>query len=219
MIKNFQRGESITEVLIALFMIVIVSTTIAGSVVSGLKNTALNRDRLVAENLAREGFEGIVNIRDTNWLRFSEDPENCFNIAPSKNLCDNASKIAPTAYAIRINPQTLRWNIKSADSALDLTLGEAANESFRISLIDRDSDTDSDNDTNEENDRDLYAHADAGSTIVEKSKFFRAVKIEYDEVAWQNSVQMKVTSKVEWLEAGNVRRVETYDIISNKIFE
>ncbi len=39
------------------------------------KNT---EDTIKAINLAREGVEGVVNWRNTNWLRFSSDKTNCW---------------------------------------------------------------------------------------------------------------------------------------------
>ncbi|USN58529.1 MAG: hypothetical protein H6767_09960 [Candidatus Peribacteria bacterium] len=41
--------------------------------------TLTTKNRIEAIQIAREGMEAMKNIRDTNWLIFSSDVENCWN--------------------------------------------------------------------------------------------------------------------------------------------
>lgn len=43
--------------------------------------------RIKAVNLAREWIEGVTNIRNTNWLRFSSDRTNCWDTKDYSNWC------------------------------------------------------------------------------------------------------------------------------------
>jgi type II secretory pathway pseudopilin PulG len=214
-----QRGETIMEVLLALFIIATISTAIAGSVVMSLGNTALNRDRLIAEGLAREGFEAVTNIRDTNWLRFSEDPENCWNVDPTVELCDPNDPdqvIPPDNYTVTLNVETLGWEMTSIGDALDLDRGDAANVDYVLYVVDRDLDNDTNDDGDFVNDRDLYTHDDFGA--VETSKFYRMVTIQCDDGTCQDDQRMTVTSIVQWFHGARTNQVVTSDILANSIF-
>jgi len=36
--------------------------------------------RIEAIQIARDGLESFTNIRNTNWVRFAADYENCWNV-------------------------------------------------------------------------------------------------------------------------------------------
>lgn len=215
-----KKGESIAEVMIALFMIAVVSTAIATSVTISLRNTRINRDRLIAEGLAREGFEAIVNMRDTNWLRFSHDPSECWNILPSVNEClsdDADSVIGPGPYRVAVNKDTFTWVLEDQADSLDMSLGEDANAEYRLIVTDRNPDDDSDGDGDNQNDRDLYSHNPEG--LMEKSGFFRMIQIECDDGTCLEDDHMTVTSAVQWLHDGRVQNVTVQDTVANSITE
>jgi hypothetical protein len=44
-------------------------------------------NNIKAINIAREGIEGMTNIRDTNWLRFSSDKVNCWKVKDYSSAC------------------------------------------------------------------------------------------------------------------------------------
>lgn len=50
------------------------------TIVSGLYYAKDTENNIKAINIAREGIEGMINIRDTNWLRFSSDKANCWRV-------------------------------------------------------------------------------------------------------------------------------------------
>jgi hypothetical protein len=57
------------------------------TVVSGIYLATDSESRIKAINLAREGVEGITNLRNTNWLRFSSDQTNCWRILGYQSGC------------------------------------------------------------------------------------------------------------------------------------
>jgi Tfp pilus assembly protein PilV len=71
---------SVIEVMVVL---VIVTTGIAGAyqvVNSGTRLADTTESRIQAIAYAREGLEGVENIRDTNWIKFSSDFAGCFDV-------------------------------------------------------------------------------------------------------------------------------------------
>ena len=76
--KNTKRkkGETILEVMIATVILVVV--LVATFMVLN-QSVAINADlknRVIALNIAREGMEGVRNVRDTNWIRYAGDRRN-----------------------------------------------------------------------------------------------------------------------------------------------
>lgn len=63
---------------------------------NNLERMTENRTKAIA--FAREGLEATENIRDTNWLKFSTNYANCFDVLNYDINCTN-----PTALVVRIN--------------------------------------------------------------------------------------------------------------------
>lgn len=62
-----QKGQSLLELLIALFMLVASLTTTVVLIVNSINASRESSNRLIATSLAREGIEIVRNIRDSNW--------------------------------------------------------------------------------------------------------------------------------------------------------
>ena len=43
--------------------------------------------RIEAIQIARDGIEAFINIRDTNWVLFAADYENCWNALNYDDTC------------------------------------------------------------------------------------------------------------------------------------
>ncbi len=56
-------------------------------VTSGMYFAKDTEDTIKAINLAREWIEWVTNIRNTNWLRFSSDRMNCWDVAWYDSTC------------------------------------------------------------------------------------------------------------------------------------
>ncbi|MFH1656929.1 MAG: prepilin-type N-terminal cleavage/methylation domain-containing protein [bacterium] len=62
------RGFTLLEVIIAVFIISVGVGGMAAIMPSLISGSSINQSRLVAAYLAQEGIEIVRNIRDTNWL-------------------------------------------------------------------------------------------------------------------------------------------------------
>jgi type II secretory pathway pseudopilin PulG len=58
-----------------------------GVIWSGSDFAKDTEDTIKAINLAREGIEGVINLRNTNWLRFSSDKTNCWKVKDYTSSC------------------------------------------------------------------------------------------------------------------------------------
>ena len=91
-IRN-KTGETLLEVLIAVVILVLFLSSILAVINRAIFMNENIQNRVEAINLAREGIEGVRNIRDTNWLRFSGDKRNkwlCMNKECSKNIGESS---------------------------------------------------------------------------------------------------------------------------------
>ncbi len=53
----------------------------------GQKLSTESENRIRAINIAREWMEAVENIRDTNWLKFSSNYDNCWKVKDYDTLC------------------------------------------------------------------------------------------------------------------------------------
>jgi Tfp pilus assembly protein PilV len=81
------RGNSIIEVMVVLLILTVGIVGTYGILDSGQKLSTTTQNRIKAINIAREGMEAVENIRDTNWLKFSSDYENCWKVKDYDSTC------------------------------------------------------------------------------------------------------------------------------------
>ena len=62
-------------------------TALLQTIGGGISYTRDTENKIKAINIAREGIEGMTNIRDTNWLRFSSDKINCWKVKDYSSSC------------------------------------------------------------------------------------------------------------------------------------
>jgi hypothetical protein len=102
------RAESLIETLIAITVIVIVSTSAMILIRTSMVGNQVIGEKVIALNLALEGIEAVKNIRDTNYLKLASDPDNCWRVIdvddPADCNVDNWIKGFPhtgTIYSLR----------------------------------------------------------------------------------------------------------------------
>lgn len=72
-------SKILIEITIAIIIIVVITASLTLLMrVSAQENGDIEK-KLIALNLAEEGLAALENIRDTNYLRFPSDPDNCWN--------------------------------------------------------------------------------------------------------------------------------------------
>lgn len=79
-------------------------------------------NNIKAINLAREGIEWIVNIRDTNWLRFSSDVKNCWRVLDYNGTCiwGAASPQSMTGWSYLLYAQNGLWFLSGVTASANL---------------------------------------------------------------------------------------------------
>lgn len=70
-ITNYQKGQTLIEVLVSLSILVIIISTIAVLITSSLDNTQSGKSQNMATKYAQEGIEVVRGIRDTNYAQFA----------------------------------------------------------------------------------------------------------------------------------------------------
>ena len=75
-----QAAETLAEVMIALVVLAVGATGATTLIHSSISANAENKQQIEAYNFAREGVEAVRNIRDTNWLRFPGNREECWDV-------------------------------------------------------------------------------------------------------------------------------------------
>ena len=80
--RNFFRlpkkpaGETLLETIVAITVLSMILVSVFSLLTQALSANQDIKNRVIALSHAREGIEGVRNIRDTNWLRFSGDRRN-----------------------------------------------------------------------------------------------------------------------------------------------
>lgn len=203
-----KRGETILEVIIALFVIVLGSGAATVLIVSAIQANTFSKDNLVALNLAVESVEAMRNIRDSNWLKYSYDKDACWNLKPgvvlAGILCDtNVDNLIPQGpRSINLSPGSGYWWDLSNTIVNPLNLSDtsagylASNESYRLGY-----------------------NADGvfvpNSVAPEPSKFYRMVNIDYGGSPPQSATNMRITTLVQWKTGNTVHQVELQSYLTN----
>lgn len=200
-----RAGETLVEVITAIFVVAIGSGSAAVLLTNAIQANSFSRDNLIALNLAVEGAEAIRNVRDTNWLKFGYDKSNCWNLLPTDAvgpLCtEPANKIVEGNYVLNLDPGSYRWEMKLAEDGkvLNLESQDLDDELFRLGIVGV-----SGSDTR------LYiAYPFIESSLLAadytnegETKFYRMVRINYEGLDVMN-----VISIVQWRAQGRMHEV------------
>lgn len=102
-LRKKHRGETLVEILAAVFVLAITATATTSLIVNSSRTSYNIRRTFQARYLAREAFDMLRMIRDTNWIRFSD--KNCWNIKFDSKTCSkqNPESILPGDYALVMN--------------------------------------------------------------------------------------------------------------------
>jgi len=178
--RRKNKGYLLVEAMISITILLMVSATTITLLVIANRAISFNAHSLEASWLTQEGTNAFRGLRDTNWIRFSFDKENCWNMTTDACIPGNAIT-ASTNYTIETS--TIRPpQLFDQGTALDLSDGiDTADENYR-----------------------LYYQADgtvSHDSGGEESKFFRT--IEVDTVT---ASQIDAICTTTWLEGSGDRK-------------
>jgi type II secretory pathway pseudopilin PulG len=123
-----KKGETLLEVLIALTLITVSSAAAASAIISSTQSLYLSKNYIVAQNLASEGIEIVKNIRDTNWMKFSQNTQQCWLNIQNIDLpsdCPSAEKFTYNAspqnfYAVNFDDESGKWMAEKVTNSIDI---------------------------------------------------------------------------------------------------
>lgn len=212
--RKKSRGETLLEVIIAVFVVALGSATASNLIVQSLLSNQYNKDSLQALNLAQEGIEMMRVVRNTNWMKFSADTDNCWNVIPNETVCDSPTNLIDEGY------YALGFTLSPMYSVdLDVSNGiSAADQNYQLSYYDYDPSEDANGDTIVDNDREFVGSNGPGGSAVAlestqpvRTKFYRSIQIIYKTAndgdgelvdpgspVEVNGNIMVIVSKVQW---------------------
>lgn len=87
------RAETLAEAVISITVLGIGAGGIMIMLNSAIRANDIGQERVVALNLAQEGVAAVETLRDTNWLRFPGNREECWDVldATSAAECDDST--------------------------------------------------------------------------------------------------------------------------------
>jgi len=201
--KKSKKATSIAEAMVVTLIIVMWLTWVYNIYSQSIKLTDSVENKIQAIQIAREWIEAVTNIRDTNWVQFSSDKQNCW-----KALNYDASCIWNTTFSNNmvwdfkvIRDVNNRWDLVTAPwTTWDNYATTNYKNFYKIYL-----------DTNW-----LYTH-DTWANL--KQFYTRQIKTSNIDPGWDNNINnwLKVNSIVKWVDSSSstVREVNLETILTN----
>ena len=176
--KLTKKATSIIEAMIVLMIILVWVIWLYDIFISSQKFSDSTKHRIEAIEIAREWVEAIKNIRDTNWLLFWADSDNCWNVLNYQTTCIGTTGALTDIWD---------WNytiVKAINNRWELNVKNNAGVYWDTSymndfLIYKDANW-------------FYTHDIIGST---KTVFTRKITISYN---WGT---MQINSLVNWVDS------------------
>lgn len=206
--KFSKKATSISEALVVMLIIVSWTVWMYQIYMESMKLSDSTKNKIQAIWIAREWIEAFSNIRDTNWLLFWSDYQNCWNTLNYNTLCiwnsDISYDILQGSYII-FKDNDNRWKLNNT-----ITWDFSTVNYKEKNKVWYDSDW-------------FYTQSWTLITSQIVPFFTREIKIEYiEDTNWLNSInsndeKLKVTSLVYWVDRSSTKphKVELSTILSN----
>lgn len=95
-LRHSKKGATLLELMMMLAVVSLALLTMFTTLTQSITFAYETEARVKATALAREGIEAMINIRNTNWLRFSSNRANCWDVLDYNKNCitiDSTPKI------------------------------------------------------------------------------------------------------------------------------
>lgn len=192
-----QKGETLIEVITALTALVLAGVASVTVIISVMHSNAISKEYLIAQNLAREGIEGVISIRNTNWLKHPSDKKTKWLcIDPQDGGCQSVS--ATGHYILNRIDLSQGFYLKDKSPAV-LDLSDALDDEFKLILKSYES-------------AKIYTHNSGEDTNPE---FYRMITFEKVDDSPDSDEKYKVTVSVQWLNKSKPSKYELTSIITN----
>jgi hypothetical protein len=200
MLRNsykLQKGQSLIETMVAVFILVMGITAALGLANYSLGATTTIRKQIIAMGLAREGIEAVKNMRDTNWLQANVSAT-CYDYLSGTNVA--------ACYPNWLNPGnegSPGYDIRPGDYALSYDTGTTAVGFWALAARTNNYGLNYDNSASPQHG--LYSSWTPVSTTNASSDFSRRIVITEDtDAPFDRNLgpRIKVSSQVWWQDKG-----------------
>ena len=165
-----------------------------------------SKNRITAIEMAREWIEAVINIRNTNWLNYAADYQNCWNTLNYNNLCVWSSAttydIWTWSYKIYKNSDN-KWFLENW--SLSNNYPDSTYRNFyRVNLDSS------------------WFYTQSWGTAMSWVIFTREIKIDYIDTNWDfvndsNDEKMKVKSLILWKnkDSSPIQKIELETLLTD----
>jgi len=131
--KKSKKATSIIEAMIVMLIIVVWITGLYNIFNNSQKLSNSTKNRIEAIEIAREWVEAMKNIRDTNWLIFAWDKQNCWNSLNYNSDCVwwGWTYITNKSYKLYQDSSDFKWKLEEKNPNLGFT-DSTYRDNFRI---------------------------------------------------------------------------------------
>lgn len=207
-------GFLLVEALISITILVMVAATTISLLVMGHRAVNMNEHSLEASWIAQEAAESMRGLRDTNWIRYGFDKEECWS-NDGGTACDppltTPSFEADTTFALGTSLSGAPYLIEGKQP-LDLDNKDSfpTNEDYLLYYQDLDPATDYDGDGTADNDKQYIGPSSAGYTIIEPTKYYRQVAANPVSAGY-----VETTVTVGWYEGSTPHTIDLPVTLTN----
>lgn len=197
LIDNYKkRGYSWNSIVEVVVVIVIITIWLVGAywILNSWSKLALTTEnRIKAINIAREWIEAMQNIRDTNWIKFSSDYTNCWNVKDYDVTCiwDTSTTKQISSWSYTISQNWALWYLNKVSDTLASGSFSWVIKNYPIYF---------DNNWFASQTWSYTRRCDSNTSTWCISIFSREILIDYPDSWEATDKRIKITSKVKWVD-------------------
>jgi hypothetical protein len=201
-----KKSKNATSIIEAIIILLIITSWVTWMYTIFNKSTKLSssiENKIYWIEIARQWIEAITNIRDTNWLRFSSNDDDCWNTLNYNNNCitDSSTTTDISAWSYIIYKKN--DNVWYLESKTTWTFWVSPyNDNFKVWL-------------------DNWIYTQSWITNKLLPRFTREIKVSYLDLSWNigdsNDKKMKVISLVTWADSSSTKphKIKLEQILTN----
>lgn len=206
--NNKYKATSIVEAMVVMLIIVTWVTGMYKLLNESNKLTVSVKNKIQAVQIARQWIEWFTNIRDTNWLLFSSDYINCWNVLNYESNCvsdnTNTNDIkSSNKYIIYLSSEN-RWELKTPTPAINTSYEDSTYRNFFKVWLKN------------------WIYSQSWATVDTKPLYTREINVSYLKEDWttvwdESDQKMKIKSIVQWSDSSSsvAHKIEIEQILSN----
>jgi len=177
------QGFLLVEAIISITILLMIAATSISLLVMGHRAINVNKHSLEASWIAQETAESLRGLRDTNWIRYGYDKENCWNSTSSEECIKDSpdfleGEIGTPANFSMSTYLTGAPELRKEKDPIIPEKGPDLEENMKFLLYyqDLDPSIDYDGDGEYKNDKQYIGSLNAAYKQVEPTKYYRQIQ-------------------------------------------